>query len=139
LEYHKIREVIGQMGVWKVVYRALGWTEYLIWWAIGCGNCGSLSQYTHIQFCACFSNICEFLFQFPNSVPLSAFLWKVRAASITCFAGMTSSVFMCFTKEKQEFILSSLVSIYRNHAQCYLIGVLYHIDYHAAEMNLLTS
>jgi len=30
LEYHKIREVIGQMGVWKVVYRALGWTEYLI-------------------------------------------------------------------------------------------------------------
>ncbi|KAK8464273.1 hypothetical protein PHAVU_011G167550 [Phaseolus vulgaris] len=33
----------------------------------------------------------------------------VRAASITCFAGMTSSVFMCFTKEKQDFILSSLV------------------------------
>ncbi|CAJ1978456.1 unnamed protein product [Sphenostylis stenocarpa] len=34
---------------------------------------------------------------------------EVRAASITCFAGMTSSVFMCFTKEKQDFILSSLM------------------------------
>lgn len=33
----------------------------------------------------------------------------VRAASITCFAGLTSSVFICFTKEKQDFILSSLV------------------------------
>ncbi|XP_020236219.1 HEAT repeat-containing protein 6 isoform X2 [Cajanus cajan] len=33
----------------------------------------------------------------------------VRAASVTCFAGMTSSVFICFTKEKQDFILSSLV------------------------------
>ncbi|KAK7308357.1 hypothetical protein VNO77_41959 [Canavalia gladiata] len=33
----------------------------------------------------------------------------VRAASITCFAGMTSSVFISFTKEKQDFILSSLV------------------------------
>ncbi|XP_061368423.1 uncharacterized protein LOC133311395 isoform X2 [Gastrolobium bilobum] len=33
----------------------------------------------------------------------------VRAASVTCFAGMTSSVFVSFTKEKQGFILSSLV------------------------------
>ncbi|MED6221634.1 hypothetical protein PIB30_056687 [Stylosanthes scabra] len=34
----------------------------------------------------------------------------VRAASITCFAGMTSSVFISFTTEKQGFILSSLIN-----------------------------
>ncbi|XP_019458388.1 PREDICTED: HEAT repeat-containing protein 6 isoform X1 [Lupinus angustifolius] len=34
----------------------------------------------------------------------------VRAASVTCFAGMTSAVFISFTKEKQNFILSSLVN-----------------------------
>ncbi|XP_057753732.1 uncharacterized protein LOC130973287 [Arachis stenosperma] len=34
----------------------------------------------------------------------------VRAASITCFAGMTSSVFISFTMEKQGFILSSLIN-----------------------------
>ncbi|OIW03035.1 hypothetical protein TanjilG_20963 [Lupinus angustifolius] len=33
----------------------------------------------------------------------------VRAASVTCFAGMTSAVFISFTKEKQNFILSSLI------------------------------
>jgi hypothetical protein len=38
------------------------------------------------------------------------FLWKVRAASVTCFAGITSSVFSSLVKEKQDFILSSLVS-----------------------------
>ena len=38
----------------------------------------------------------------------------MRAASVTCFAGMTSSVFISFTKEKQDFILSSLVSIIHN-------------------------
>ncbi|KAK7260708.1 hypothetical protein RIF29_26977 [Crotalaria pallida] len=34
----------------------------------------------------------------------------VRAASVTCFAGMTSAVFISFSKDKQDFILSSLVS-----------------------------
>ncbi|KAM5571444.1 hypothetical protein ABKV19_011838 [Rosa sericea] len=33
----------------------------------------------------------------------------VRAASVTCFAGITSSVFCTLSKEKQDFILSSLV------------------------------
>lgn len=41
---------------------------------------------------------------------LFLFLWKVRAASVTCFAGITSSVFSSLMKEKQDFILSSLVS-----------------------------
>ncbi|XP_028756041.1 HEAT repeat-containing protein 6-like isoform X1 [Neltuma alba] len=34
----------------------------------------------------------------------------VRAASVTCFAGMTSGVFISFTKDKQDFIMSSLIS-----------------------------
>jgi hypothetical protein len=34
----------------------------------------------------------------------------VRAASVTCFAGITSSVFISLMEEKQDFILSSLVS-----------------------------
>ncbi|XP_068305423.1 uncharacterized protein [Pyrus communis] len=33
----------------------------------------------------------------------------VRAASVTCFAGITSSVFFSLSKEKQDFILSSSV------------------------------
>ncbi|PRQ16798.1 hypothetical protein RchiOBHm_Chr7g0188131 [Rosa chinensis] len=33
----------------------------------------------------------------------------VRAASVTCFAGITSSVFCTLSKEKRDFILSSLV------------------------------
>ncbi|TQE12831.1 hypothetical protein C1H46_001477 [Malus baccata] len=33
----------------------------------------------------------------------------VRAASVTCFAGITSSVYFSFSKEKQDFILSSCV------------------------------
>ncbi|TKY46266.1 HEAT repeat-containing protein 6 [Spatholobus suberectus] len=55
----------------------------------------------------------------------------VRAASITCFAGMTSSVFICFTKEKQDFILSSLVhaAVHDNvpsvrSAACRAIGII---------------
>ncbi|KAF7828083.1 HEAT repeat-containing protein 6 isoform X1 [Senna tora] len=32
----------------------------------------------------------------------------VRAASFTCFAGMTSAVFISFTKDKQDFVMSSL-------------------------------
>lgn len=33
----------------------------------------------------------------------------VRTASVTCFAGITSSVFFSLIKEKQEFIISSLI------------------------------
>ncbi|CAI8597827.1 unnamed protein product [Vicia faba] len=54
-----------------------------------------------------------------------------RAASVTCFAGMTSSVFISFTKEKQNFILSSLVhtAVHDNassvrSAACRAIGVI---------------
>ncbi|XP_022722364.1 HEAT repeat-containing protein 6 isoform X2 [Durio zibethinus] len=34
----------------------------------------------------------------------------VRTASVTCFAGITSSVFFTLTKEKQDFVVSSLIS-----------------------------
>ncbi|CAD5187668.1 unnamed protein product [Musa acuminata subsp. malaccensis] len=34
----------------------------------------------------------------------------VRAASVTCFAGMTSGVFSSLTKDKQEFVISSAVT-----------------------------
>ncbi|PNY11577.1 heat repeat-containing protein 6-like [Trifolium pratense] len=61
-------------------------------------------------------------------------LWRyklVRAASVTCFAGMTSSVFISFPKEKQDFILSSLVhaAVHDNassvrSASCRAIGVI---------------
>ncbi|GFP81254.1 heat repeat-containing protein 6 [Phtheirospermum japonicum] len=34
----------------------------------------------------------------------------VRAASVTCFAGMTSSVFFALPKDKQEFIISSSIN-----------------------------
>ncbi|GLT64682.1 hypothetical protein SLA2020_371600 [Shorea laevis] len=34
----------------------------------------------------------------------------VRTASVTCFAGITSSVFFTLIKEKQDFIISSLVN-----------------------------
>ncbi|XP_057430059.1 uncharacterized protein LOC130723121 isoform X2 [Lotus japonicus] len=54
----------------------------------------------------------------------------VRAASVTCFAGMTSSVFIAFTKQKQDFILSSLVhaAVHDNvpsvrSAACRAIGI----------------
>lgn len=53
-------------------------------------------------------------------------LWKVRTASLTCFAGITSSAFIFLSKEKQEFVVSSLVSICAtftcNHV-CFLKGV----------------
>ncbi|XP_045809659.1 HEAT repeat-containing protein 6 isoform X2 [Trifolium pratense] len=55
----------------------------------------------------------------------------VRAASVTCFAGITSSVFISFPKEKQDFILSSLVhaAVHDNassvrSASCRAIGVI---------------
>lgn len=44
------------------------------------------------------------------SLNTSSFFCKVRTASITCFAGITSSIFFSLIKEKQEFILSSLVN-----------------------------
>lgn len=64
-----------------------------------------------VNFEACESGIRQWCEAIEKHMPLilchsSA---MVRAASITCFAGMTSSVFICFTKEQQDFILSSLV------------------------------
>lgn len=35
----------------------------------------------------------------------------MRAASVTCFAGLTSSVFSALPKEKQDFVLNSSVSL----------------------------
>lgn len=55
----------------------------------------------------------------------------VRAASVTCFAGITSSVFFSFSKEKQDFIHSNLVRSAVNDdvpsvrsAACRAIGVI---------------
>ncbi|KAF2313562.1 hypothetical protein GH714_011735 [Hevea brasiliensis] len=47
-----------------------------------------------------------------NHIPL--IMWHssamVRTASLTCFAGITSSVFISLSKEKQEFVVSSLIN-----------------------------
>ncbi|RVX09100.1 hypothetical protein CK203_013728 [Vitis vinifera] len=58
-------------------------------------------------------------------------IYLVRAASVTCFAGITSSVFFSLTKEKQDFILSSLINAAVNDevpsvrsAGCRAIGVI---------------
>ncbi|XP_030951658.1 HEAT repeat-containing protein 6 isoform X2 [Quercus lobata] len=55
----------------------------------------------------------------------------VRAASVTCFAGITSSVFFSLMEEKQDFILSSLIKASVNDempsvrsAACRAIGVI---------------
>lgn len=55
----------------------------------------------------------------------------VRAASVTCFAGMTSSVFVALSEEKQEFVLSSAITVALNDeaasvraAGCRAIGVI---------------
>ncbi|CAK7357536.1 unnamed protein product [Dovyalis caffra] len=55
----------------------------------------------------------------------------VRTASITCFAGITSSVFFSLAKDKQEFIVSSLINAAVNDgvpsvrsAACRAIGVI---------------
>uniref|UniRef100_A0A2N9IEJ3 Integrase catalytic domain-containing protein n=1 Tax=Fagus sylvatica TaxID=28930 RepID=A0A2N9IEJ3_FAGSY len=55
----------------------------------------------------------------------------VRAASVTCFAGITSSVFISLMEEKQDFILSSLInaSVYDEvpsvrSSACRAIGVI---------------
>ncbi|KAI3460726.1 hypothetical protein Pfo_017389 [Paulownia fortunei] len=83
----------------------------------------------------------------------------VRAASVTCFAGMTSSVFFSLPKDKQEFIISSSINAALNDevpsvrsAACRAIGVIacfpqiYHSStevlekfIHAAEHNALDS
>ncbi|KAF4346859.1 uncharacterized protein LOC115698603 isoform X1 [Cannabis sativa] len=55
----------------------------------------------------------------------------VRAASVTCFAGITSSVFFSLTKEKQDFILSAAIYAAKQDevpsvrsASCRAIGVI---------------
>ncbi|KAL6571731.1 hypothetical protein OROHE_003374 [Orobanche hederae] len=55
----------------------------------------------------------------------------VRAASVTCFAGMTSSVFFVLPKDKQDFIISSTINAALNDegpsvrsAACRAIGVI---------------
>lgn len=54
----------------------------------------------------------------------------VRTAAITCFAGITSSVFFSLAKEKQEFIVSSLINAVNDgvpsvrSAACRGIGVI---------------
>ncbi|XP_019252084.1 PREDICTED: HEAT repeat-containing protein 6 isoform X3 [Nicotiana attenuata] len=55
----------------------------------------------------------------------------VRAASVTCFAGITSTVFFSLPKDKQDFILSSCVKTARSDevpnvrsAACRAIGVI---------------
>ncbi|KAK6115494.1 hypothetical protein DH2020_007763 [Rehmannia glutinosa] len=55
----------------------------------------------------------------------------VRAASVTCFAGMTSSVFTALPKDKQEFIISASINAALNDevpsvrsAACRAIGVM---------------
>ncbi|OVA09399.1 HEAT [Macleaya cordata] len=66
---------------------------------------------------------------------LPLILWHrsamVRAASVTCFAGITSSVFFSLEEEKQEFILSSSIRMALNDeapsvrsAACRAIGVI---------------
>ncbi|XVF53243.1 hypothetical protein PTKIN_Ptkin05aG0084100 [Pterospermum kingtungense] len=54
----------------------------------------------------------------------------VRTASVTCFAGITSSVFFTLTKEKQDFVVSSLITTAKHDkvpsvrsAACRAIGV----------------
>ncbi|XWS38094.1 hypothetical protein CRYUN_Cryun19dG0101100 [Craigia yunnanensis] len=54
----------------------------------------------------------------------------VRTASVTCFAGITSSVFFTLTMEKQDFVVSSLISAAKHDkvpsvrsAACRAIGV----------------
>ncbi|XP_042459639.1 HEAT repeat-containing protein 6-like isoform X1 [Zingiber officinale] len=65
----------------------------------------------------------------PKSLPHASPM--VRAASLTCFAGMTSSVFTSLTKGKQEFVISSAVTAALSDAvpsvrlaACRAIGVL---------------
>ncbi|KAA8525061.1 hypothetical protein F0562_007075 [Nyssa sinensis] len=78
----------------------------------------------------------------------------VRAASVTCFAGITSSVFFSVPKEKQDFIITSSINAALNDeapsvrsAACRAIGVItcfpqisesaeiLHKFVHAAEIN----
>ncbi|CAN6585706.1 unnamed protein product [Malus baccata var. baccata] len=64
----------------------------------------------------------------------------VVTASVTCFAGITSSVYFSFSKEKQDFILSSCVRAAVNDvpsvrsAACRALGILDEFV-HAVEIN----
>ncbi|XP_055822666.1 uncharacterized protein LOC129891362 isoform X2 [Solanum dulcamara] len=74
---------------------------------------------------------------------LQHFSPMVRAASVTCFAGITSTVFFSLPKDKQDFILSSCVKTAKSDevpnvrsAACRAIGVIAcfpHI-FHCAEI-----
>ncbi|KAL8109553.1 uncharacterized protein LOC141672065 isoform X2 [Apium graveolens] len=55
----------------------------------------------------------------------------VRSAAVTCFAGITSSVFLSLPKEKQDFVLDSAINVAMNDevpsvrsAACRAIGVI---------------
>lgn len=50
--------------------------------------------------------------QFVYNIIFFPSLLKVRAAAITCFAGLTSPVFFSLQKEDQDFILSSCVRFF---------------------------
>ncbi|XVF10239.1 hypothetical protein REPUB_Repub07fG0165800 [Reevesia pubescens] len=80
----------------------------------------------------CASGIEQWAETIEKHMPL--ILWHtsamVRTASLTCFAGITSSVFFTLTKEKQDFVVSSLISAAKNDkvpsvrsAACRAIGV----------------
>ncbi|XP_062119461.1 uncharacterized protein LOC133833863 isoform X1 [Humulus lupulus] len=56
---------------------------------------------------------------------------QVRAASVTCFAGITSSIFFSLAKEKHDFILSAAINAAKQDevpsvrsASCRAIGVI---------------
>ncbi|XVE58219.1 hypothetical protein DITRI_Ditri04bG0152400 [Diplodiscus trichospermus] len=61
---------------------------------------------------SCSSGIEQWVETIEKHMPV--ILWDtsamVRTASVTCFAGITSSVFFSLTKEKQDFVVSSLIS-----------------------------
>ncbi|XP_059441155.1 uncharacterized protein LOC132173631 isoform X2 [Corylus avellana] len=91
------------------------------------------TELTESEAKACPSGIEQWCEAIEKHMPL--ILWHtsamVRAASVTCFAGITSSVFSSLTKEKQDFILSSLInaSVYNEvpsvrSAACRAIGVI---------------
>ncbi|KAF5953390.1 hypothetical protein HYC85_006246 [Camellia sinensis] len=46
-----------------------------------------------------------------HALKSKTFVGLARATSVTCFAGITSSVFFSLPKEKQDFILTSAISL----------------------------
>ncbi|XP_052210867.1 uncharacterized protein LOC127813768 isoform X2 [Diospyros lotus] len=82
---------------------------------------------------ACRSGIEQWSEAIEKHMPLA--LWHssamVRGATVTCFAGITSSVFSCLSKEKQHFILNNSINASLNDevasvrsAACRAIGVI---------------